>query len=357
MKYYKQIVKNLLIVAVLFLLTFNCKNKSSSLIQENVTVFGKFPNEEKVLFQEVYEFKEGVAAILHSVDSTLIIHNNTKNGYFFYNYSLSDHKLSKGYLKRGRGPQEAIGARVSGISNDMLWLYDITLKKILTLTNLKASIEDFSPSFNEYPVKDSYYMIAFCDSLNYLSVGSRNSNYKVQELNSKTNNVTNEFGIFKNIPSNMPFDAYKDAHQSFIFVKPSGDKAVLAYRFTDMVEIFNLKDYSNKIVKGVENFNIEFDPLKVGKDFYLMGRNKETRMAFIGGCVTNEHIYMAYSGVLTERPESYYSKYIYVYDWFGNPVKKMNLDRNILSITVTKDDKTLYAFDVDSGYIVKANIN
>ncbi|MBW6481034.1 MAG: TolB-like 6-bladed beta-propeller domain-containing protein, partial [Bacteroidales bacterium] len=48
---------------------------------------------------------------------------------------------------------------------------------------------------------------------------------------------------------------------------------------------------------------------------------------------------------------------IYVYDWNGNPIRKLNFDRQIEGIAVSKDDKTLYAYDVNSGFLIKSDIN
>lgn len=290
------------------------------------------------------------------MDSTLIIFNASgKNDNFFYNYSLKNNILSKGYLKGGRGPGEAIGAISTGITGNSLWLYDITLKKILTLNKEKVLRQDKSQSANEYPIKDDYYMINLKDSLTCLAVGNFHSKYKIQEIDLNSHKVLSEYGEFKNIPDNVPFDAYKSAHECFILTKPLGKKAVLFYRYTDVIEIFNTEKHTSLAIKGPAGIETDLDIMKLDNGNISI-RNKNTRFTFLNGAVTDKFIYLLFSGNLHDSEYLDYGNYIYVYDWEGNPVKRLILDRSILSFTVTEDNKNMYAFDPNTGYVIQTKL-
>ncbi len=47
----------------------------------------------------------------------------------------------------------------------------------------------------------------------------------------------------------------------------------------------------------------------------------------------------------------------YIYDWDGNPIRKLILNKYIQGMAVSKDNKTLYAFDVNTGFLIRATIN
>ncbi|NMH87590.1 hypothetical protein HHX25_08745 [Flavivirga sp. Y03] len=313
-----------------------------------------------MFFKKTYEFKEGAVGAIHALDSNLILFNNgSKNDNpFFYNYSINNNKISKGYINKGKGPNEALGGMTSGLVNNTLWLYDITLKKIITISNINELINDDYLLFREYPIKERFYMISLKDSLNFYGVGSFNTKPKIQEIELTTNKEVDSFGFFESYPKKIPFSAYKSAHESFIFIKSiSRDKIVLAYRFTDAIEIFDLKTRESKVIQGPEVYNTQFTSIDAGGNNFIMGVTEETRRSFVNGTVTDKYIYLAYSGSRFNTINSYLSNTVYVYDWNGNPIKKFLLDREILSLTVSKNNKTMYAYDVSTGFIVESNIN
>lgn len=321
--------------------------------KETTISFSKFPKEENISFKNLCDYTKGVAGMIECVDSNLLILNvNFGAEYLLNNYSLRNSKISKGYIKTGKGPGEIVGIGGFGIQNENLWMLDVTSKKILT-TKLSPIFSNQPPgTINKYPLKNDYYKIVFKDNLHYFGVGSDKSTFKIQEVDLISGIEVNEFGTFENIPKSIDFQAFKAAHQCFIYMNPNGKKVVLAYRFTDAIEIYNVKTQEGVKIHGPEKFDVDFQA--AGKVMY---RTDRTRFGFVGGTVTNKYIYMCYSGLLTESENAYSAKFIYVYDWDGNPVRKLNLDKYVDSIEVSGDDKTLYAYDAELGFIIQANIN
>ncbi|MEN6457036.1 MAG: BF3164 family lipoprotein [Prolixibacteraceae bacterium] len=344
-------IKTIVIKSLFCFLLASCDQKS--VLHDKPLLFSKFEKEEQISFTDICELKDGVAGILKLVDSTLIIFNVSDGAdYFLYNYSLVNRQLSKGYLRVGKGPGEAIGARGIGINGNSLWLQDVSLKKILTVNKSTAISNNGFPAFNEYKVNGNHSMIDFKDSLHYFSVGSKNSKFKVQEFNLVSDKEVDEYAQYYNIPSNISFDSYKSAYQFFIYSKPTGDKIALSYRFLDAIEIYDIKSKRSIVVHGPEQYDVKFGPLETG-----MIRTDETRFAFVNGTVTNDYIYMSYSGVSCNSEKSHFGNSVYVYDWKGNPIKKLILDRLIDGLAVSEDNKTLYAYDVNNGLLIRAKIN
>ena len=249
-------VRTIIVLVAISSLHVGCKDEKN-ILNDKAILFSKFPKEDSISFRNIYEFKEGVAGMFKLVDSTLIIFNvgpNTK--YFLYNYSLRSGQLSKGYLSKGKGPGEAIGAGGIGVSWNSLWLYDVSLKKILTIDKTKALANNTFGSFNEHVVKSDYYMISFEDSLHFFGVGTKNSIFKVQEVDLISGKEIKNYGKFQNITDKIPLKSLKSAYESFIFTKPIGGKVVLAYRYTDAIEIFDKKANTSIVIHGPEGFDV-----------------------------------------------------------------------------------------------------
>ncbi len=334
------------------LLIVGCE-PADSVLNENFISFSKFPKEEVIVFKNIYDYKEGIAGMIKLLDSTLIIFNVQPGANnFLNNFSLSSGIISNGYLGKGRGPGEAIGPRAIGVNGNSLWLQDITLKKTFTIDKGKIVDTISSVSFHEYPIEDHYYMIDFKDSLHFYGVGNINSEYKIQEIDLTSGKVIKQFGKIKKIPDGMSLLLFKSIYQSLIFTKPTGDKLVLPYRYLDAIEIFNTETGSGLAILGPERYNVKYIPQPNG-----ISRTDETRFAFVNGTVTNEYIYLAYSGRTRRDSNSYDGNCIYVYDWDGNPIRKLILNKCIQGLAVSKDNKTLYAFDVNTGFLVQAKIN
>ena len=343
-------IKSIIVFVAFALLFIGCKNKR--ILNDNTLSFSKFPKEDQISFQNIYELKEGVAGILKLVDSTLIIFNVSEGAnYFLYNYSLTSGQLSEGYLSEGKGPGEAIGARMIGVTGNCLWLQDVSLKKILTINKSKAIAPNASHIFNEYKVKENHSMIDFKDSLHYFSIGSTQSVFKVQEYNLVSDREIKEYAEYNDIPHNISFDSFKSAYQFFIYSKPTGDKFVLSYRFLDAIEIYDTNTGKDIVIHGPEGYDVKFKPLERG-----MIRTDETRFAFVNGTVTDKYIYMSYSGSFCNSDKSYYGSSIYVYDWNGNPIRKLVLNRLIDGLVVSENDKILYAYDINTGFLIQAEI-
>ena len=339
-------------LSIIILCLTSCQtiNKAEN---SNIKTFEKFQYEGSLSFTNLFEFKNGIANRIHSIDTTLIISSGQggANDVFFYNYSLPNKTLSRGYFKRGRGPGEALTVFSTGIIGNVLWAYDVTLGRITTIDKEKALKQEKNINIKQYPKNEFSYQIAFKDSNTILAVGNRQSKYKIQEIDLKSEKVIAEYGEFDNIPEDIPFESYKSANECFILTKPSGKKAVISFRYQDEIEIFDTENHKSIAIKGPEGFEVDLD---FGPN--VAYRNKNTRFAFFNGDTTDKFIYLLYSGNGHESEFLDYCNTVYVYDWEGNPVRKIKLNKYVTSLSVAKDDSVMYAYDPYSGQIVQAQI-
>jgi hypothetical protein len=333
-----------------------CSDKgtnSITVVDEKTIAFSEFPKEDHIDFKNLYEYKEGTHCVLELIDSTLVCMNvSNKQKFHFFNYKLATGELSNGYASNGRGPGELLGTMAFGAVDNIFWAYDITKKEILTSDRKKTLTEGVFEIKSVFAVKQDQYKIKLKDSLHYFAVGYPNSNYQIQERELYSGKLTKEFGAFENIPDDISLSAYKSLKQSFLFLRPKGDKLVLARRFEDVIEIYDTEKQAliNR-VHGPEGF--EAEGLIRGDVFY---HNHNTRISFKAGTLTNNYIYMGYCGYPANSENASVNQCIYVYDWEGNPIRKIVFENSVGSIAVSEDDKTMYAFDRNTGYILQAAI-
>ena len=170
-----------------------------------------------------------------------------------------------------------------------------------------------------------------------------------------------EYGKFT-LLDDAPIDAVKDGYRSFILSKPSGDKVVLPYRYEDIVEIYDLKSDSSVAVQGPDQIVLDFKSTKIsGGNIYMV--EEDTRRTYGVPAVTDKYIYLPYCGHRRgkrseeERFKWNYNNAVHVYDWEGNPIKKLKLNCYISTIAVSKDDRTLYSFNPETGYLIRAALD
>lgn len=354
-------LRNLLFSIICLFSVLSCNRKESNIVlSRDIEGFTAFPFEKSLTFTKVFEYDKGRISRLFIKDSSLIIFNHSVGcKYFLYNYSLDEKNLSKGYLKKGRGPYEALGGFHCGIKNDILWVNDVTLKRVTMLPLSKFLENTDGINYRSYDLTDFYASIDFIDSLKFIGNGFRGSTSKVITYDVVENTKIKEIGNFYHIPKNLEVDALMDAYSGYLWAKPSNEKAVLAYFLTDVIEVFNFDDYSCCSLQGPHFFDVEFNVAtnRYGQNY--AGESKKMRNAFVGGCVTNQFIYLVFSGQLESERSSSQPKVesIFVYDWDGNPIQKLKINNQIGAIAVSKDDKEIYAYDVETGNIIKSHLS
>ena len=95
------------IFSLMSLFLFSCRPENI-VLNENIVLFSKFSEEDKISFNNICEYKKGAVGMLELVDSVLIIFNvNEGAKYFLNNYSLNSDQIFKKYLSAGKVPEKS----------------------------------------------------------------------------------------------------------------------------------------------------------------------------------------------------------------------------------------------------------
>lgn len=348
-----RVIAIIIISAIMFL--NGCK-EDKVVLNKNTIHFTEFPDIDSLFFKDIYNFKEGGIGEIKLVDSCLIVFNHSRNpANYIYNYSLKNKKLSQGYLRHGKGPGEAIGAFNWGIVGEKLWVQDITMNKILAANINELFEESGNKSFMQLPFEKFYNSIVLIDSVRLFGVGNSLSSYKIEEVEYKSGKILSQFGQYAFVPKDLSIDACKDAYKSLIDLKPSRDKLVLAYMHTDVIEIYDVNTHSCIAIQGPSGYPVESNFFVGYQGANFMDVTKNTRESYIGITTSNKYIYAMYNGHL-EKDGWGRARYIHVFDWDGNPIKKYILTRHITRACVSMDDTHIYSHDHNTGYIIETKI-
>lgn len=350
---------NLILRFIIGLISIAFASCGSSVVKNREGSFLKFPAEIQLAESDYLNISQLHPDGMMLYDSILFIRNFTKNDpsakFHFSLLNLNTRSFMPGLLQYGRKYGQVMSFLSYGASDGYLWSYDI-IKDKLILAKLDSALSGQPGGVSEVRIPTFYYSIQLLNDTEIIASGDYESNYKVYQIDLTTGKIKKQMAPYA-ADTAMKFPAVKKmAYESFLFLKPSKDKCALACRYADQVEIIDMGTQQSKIIKGPENYEPDVAVMEGPGGKEVATRGSDTRYAFVKGKVTNKYIYLLYSGNNHEGEHLFYGKYIYVYDWNGNPVQKIELKSYVLDFAVTADDTQIYTYDPASKHLRVANL-
>ncbi|MCC8197650.1 MAG: TolB-like 6-bladed beta-propeller domain-containing protein [Tannerellaceae bacterium] len=297
------------------------------------TIFLRYPFRIKV--------KDSVGIIMD--------YHNFDHFYHAISYPGGKHLTSFGII--GEAPGEMLSCEnMTFLSIDSIWVLDPN-KNQIGLWGL--SEEKFQPSLKEiihldqsigYPLnfqlKDSSFIIPDYQGNSRFIIVAKDG-MPLQFISSIPTKK------HKNIRSNA---ALAQAWRSFISYHPQKEILVLVTQLGEVIEIYNLKDNTRKVIYG---------PNKEPAFQLLENKGIPTGiMGFLDVQITDQYIYTVFDGqtfkdinkaVMEGKRLPSGGKNIYVFDHEGNPVRKYILDQYVSGIDVHEEERIIFATDVNSN--------
>jgi hypothetical protein len=280
------------------------------------------------------------------IDSVLVIANDRGQPAIEI-YDLQGNASQK-FLTLGQGPEEVLQIGNLQEINHNLFVYDLYQKKfleydynkIIKLTVLKPdSVHSYS-----FILKDSARLI------NKLLIGPDCLIGVLQVSASRIalmdagGNVLSRGGDYpaKTIPN---LSDYENAglYGSALVLNQNGTKIALATYRADMIDIFDISDKSMKTVWSHQGFlphNLKV--IQMGNiDRAVM--TDESQYGYADIASSNKYIYAIYTGRSLKEKNYSYGNIIRVVSWDGKEKFELHTDVDINRLTVSKDDKIIYA--------------
>jgi hypothetical protein len=334
------------ILIVLFI--FSCSNPEENILSlnEKITFIEKFPEEISLDFKKFIDYPNGTILKLSESDTGFyMLDIKAKNNHIIHFFSKEDNDFKKELIKQGNGPFESFAPYSIDFKLNKILLSDFEMRKIIEI-----DLEDFESGSSEIKLEKYFNEVKFYSDSTYIATSSSPSKEKFYFINKNNGEIEFTKGEFKNIPAGIEISQIPDLFQSVLGVNLKKNKAINAYRWMDILEIFDLSTNKSKFIKSPKNIE---NKLIRGLDGKLsLERGGAAKECFVDVAYSDFYIYGLFSGNEDNTQGAYLSDIIYMFDWNGNPIKQINLDRKIMSISVNNDDKIIYSYDIDTGEVI-----
>ncbi len=341
-------------ISFLFLLILSC-SCSAKHVNEDEIIIEKFPKEANLSGDILI-----IPSILLSpsnmciIDSFLIVSQNRPDSIFNI-FRLPDCKHLKSFGNEGRGPEEfnltfsfvTLGPVSStkssfAVGNERTNIQYYRISELIKNNYKPYKTDKLPPELNRFRA-----VTYLGDSLIF------GASYRGGMHLFKFNSVKEELKTFRNYPDTFPLkdpEMMREPYACFLASKPDNSSFAAGYYHTGRLEIYNVIKGETIIVtyKGspsiIENWGLK-------SDSEYLSFNPES-MRFCERIVaTNKYIYMSFandkhSKIYNEKgKERTFIREIHVFDWDGNPIAKLRLDKFYSYFSIDNSDKYLYAID------------
>jgi len=267
------------------------------------------------------------------------------------------------FCKRGQGPNELIGwpMNITKIGEDKIRFYvgnnyryfDADIQN----PNNPKLVSNNVFSFN----KGTMSAISLINGYSLVLGGIEKGRFSLID------SIGNQIRIFSEYPQFEGDENFTNYHKQMAFQgdlikQPNGNKVCFSSRKSEIIDIIKF-DPLKKELSNIFSWQGElgkFVPEGDGTKVYAAAIKRESKVTFLKSDATEKFIYLLYSGrvIGQQIDRAFNANTVYVIDWEGNPVARYNLDIDVKCITVSDDDKTLYAIaEQDDTKLVKFKLN
>lgn len=362
-KFTINIIKILILNLFLFLLSCNTENRRELIIKDtDKFTFSTFKNIKSIKFYPLNDFFEDDPVDILNYSNHLILNCTNRSGdEFTY---LLDNKgyLENKFLLKGKAGNEILSIISPYFINGNMYFYDIT-KRCFNWFPVDSIIKNNSYNLNikKTYLSDSLFFsrIAWQNDSIIFGVGCSTISNKIIQYNIKTKKIIQRFGDFSFNYSESELETLQDAATSYIKIKPDKSRLLLAYRYTDILEIYDINGSQRCSKYGPEQLPLIYQKKSRNGRFY-MEKTKDTRKAFVDCYVTDNYIYLLYSGNTRgskNKIDWICGQSILKLDWDGNEIEYWKLNEPILTFAIDEDKGIIYSHSFsNSNEIIKASI-
>jgi hypothetical protein len=300
-------------------------------------------------------------------DSTLIITarsiSHTSGNSLIYFISKNTGSIIREIGPSGRGPAELMGVFSTSILKNEIIFYDPISYKILKYNFIRDS-----SNYQSFKIKKEYIIdyLSVIDSNKYILLGlfkGKMFNYLNLETGEEFVNID-----YPKLQNQQDADSKKTGFLSYsafpgsLIKRPEHSSFAFYSSTSELIQIIEV--IGNMIIgKKQILYDLPVGNIVFNQDAFIWGYNNKSKYCFIDGTASEKYLYLLYSGNYIRDKNSILSNCILVFDWNGNKIKKIDLDRKVFAISVDSKDQELYAFSLNENtfknellhYLLSAN--
>jgi hypothetical protein len=315
-----------------------------------------FPEEKELVFSDMnVNEKMGNVISIKSADAFLVVTGRNMETQVL----LIDKKSKASYVfgETGEGPGRFLqAANIMPVDNKHIGVYDIQ-KRLIYNFNIDSILRNGKRYMPDILMKHiSSFSPIQIDRLNTnkfaaISLGDAGLNRFIL-VDEEGEIISKEGELPEKKSEEISDGTHAFAYWGRITTNPKEDKVAICTNYAGMMQLYDCSTGKAALVREHNLFPADY---KENAGYFAV--NPQTRWGYLSMDSNETHIFALYSGLnQVENPDGSYTKshIIHVFDWNGNPVARLSVDRQLSHICV--DENTLYGYDANTGDIVTANI-
>lgn len=346
----------IIFIFLAFLFSYSCSNQYEEIRPTQI-----FTDSSSITGEKLDINTDTLAKPLHSllIDSLLIIMDKKTSEHGLHIINVNQEKFIASTAKKGRGPKEIqipLGLNLDPENPRSFNTYARLKNKIFTF-NLDSILtkENYFPQ-EKIEFSESYLMPVQIQNKQFIATGPfEKGRYRISD--SSCSNHEYKYGYpYDPSKKNVSNQTKSLAYQGKFTIQPGGNHLSFSTTNCGVLEFFRVNKNSIKKIKEHHFYNPDYEA-KSNTSAPLSGENK---MGFTGRSATKDYLYLLYSGrtFIKYRNQFLYGNIMLVFNWNGEPVKYYKLDKAVRSISVTDNNKTLYAYaSLPQPSILKYKLN
>jgi len=322
------------------ILLFTCCNK-----KKEDTRFKEFPKTIEIKGESIGTSQKFKSLSMTGIVDSILILNVNMNDYVFYLFNTNDFRFLTKTGKTGRGPHELSG--VDGRSTSLnkakglIYISDPAKGKIFSFS-IDSALNNKNYQPRVYLDKPEKLAIIHAIEIvnDSLLLAGHIIGHNLALIN-KQGKVMEYIGKLPEKPEDVRAVHYRNLYNSYFTYSPQNKQIALVFNKQDKLLSYNLK--------GEKLFQ------RIGPDFIEVNYNNQyessKKEAYWDLESDSQHIYGLYSGKkshtmpadatkLTDR-QRFYPKTIHIFDWRGNPILKVKLEKQATDFVIDRETNRL----------------
>ena len=284
--------------------------------------------------------------------SLIVLDYHSGKSYSLFN--IDSCKLIGRFGSIGQGPGELSLGTEGYIENNNFYLfYDQTgfIGK-QSIDSLYMNINSHPDPIAKYKIPDAQFskVISVNDSL-FIGAGTYKSKYQFALFDRLSNIIDYNMDIY-NINDNT-FNEYHKflSNQGVLRKRPNGNQFVYSLNFSANIDFMEVQNNKIQLIKSIRLQKPDYRPITDDNLNRVLPSN-DNIIGYIGLCATEKYVYALYTDkklFADNKWNDYSSNKILVFDWNGNPIKIIELKKNVYYICVNEESGKIYAAIINSN--------
>lgn len=290
------------------------------------------------------------ASILKCTDGYMI--SSQTNKAMFSRIYLDENRVITG-VDRGNAPGELISPSSIQQMNGHVYVYDIGRKTIFEIQeNLKDSLLTLS-QYRTLEMDSRPFLINLLPNGHILASGIFHNSW------------VSYFDRENEMVSCLPFPTFDETDMlsdvslsvlylsTFTSVKPDGNKMVCATQTCGVLSFCTISPNAIAISKQIKYYPPEYNVPKPDHPGMIV-YSRDNKAGFCAVASDDKHVFVLYSGRTfnSHNNLSHHCEHLLVYDWEGNPLRHIVLNKPLYSMSYDIENKIIYGIGYDPEGVI-----